>query len=224
MHRLRLIALICAALCALPAAALAQPTGGTQYGDPAATRPTALPARDVILLGRTMHVRGTLSGAAFASRLPNGNTLIADANNSRAVEVDPTDVVVWEYATNTETGSNTSPLPTRAVRLANGNTLIADQLNHRVIEVTPDKQIVFTQGQLNMPGNGDNLLNGPYDAKAINDFTGLTNPKGAGDDEEEVDDQGSDQGQNSQGNQGQSNQGQHSQSQNGPNHNGPNQG
>jgi len=172
----------------------------------------------------TFTAGGTVSGAAFASRLPNGNTLIADANNSRAVEVDPTDAVVWEYATNTETGSNTSPLPTRAVRLANGNTLIADQLNHRVIEVTPDKQIVFTQGQLNMPGNGDNLLNGPYDAKAINDFTGLTNPKGAGDDEEEVDDQGSDQGRNSQGNQGQSNQGQHSQSQNGPNHNGPNQG
>ena len=35
MHRLRLIALICAALCALPAAAFAQPTGGTQYSDPA---------------------------------------------------------------------------------------------------------------------------------------------------------------------------------------------
>ena len=64
MDRLRLIALTCAALCALPAAALALPTGGTQYGDPAATAPTALPARDAILLGRTMHVRGTLSGAA----------------------------------------------------------------------------------------------------------------------------------------------------------------
>jgi peptidoglycan lytic transglycosylase len=64
MDRLRLIALTCAALCALPAAALAQPTGGTRYGDPAATKPTALPARDAILLGRTMHVRGTLSGAA----------------------------------------------------------------------------------------------------------------------------------------------------------------
>jgi len=64
MHRLRLIALICAALCAPPAAAFAQPTGGTQYSDPAATQPTAVPARDVILLGRTMHVRGTLQGAA----------------------------------------------------------------------------------------------------------------------------------------------------------------
>jgi rare lipoprotein A len=63
-HRHRHLALLCAALCALPAAALAQSTGGTQYLDPAATAPTALPARDVILLGNTMHVRGTLSGAA----------------------------------------------------------------------------------------------------------------------------------------------------------------
>ncbi|TML07684.1 MAG: hypothetical protein E6G41_04010 [Actinobacteria bacterium] len=64
MTRLRLIALTCAATCALPAAAFAQPTGGTEFGDPAATKPTALPAQDAILLGRTMHVRGTLSGAA----------------------------------------------------------------------------------------------------------------------------------------------------------------
>ena len=64
MNRRRLIALISAAMCALPVAALAQPTGGTQFGDPAATQPTALPAQDAILLGRTMHVRGTLSGAA----------------------------------------------------------------------------------------------------------------------------------------------------------------
>src|SRR6266496_4432349 len=63
-HRHRPLALLCAALCALPAAALAQSTGGTQYLDPAATAPTALVARDVILLGNTMHVRGTLSGAA----------------------------------------------------------------------------------------------------------------------------------------------------------------
>src|SRR4051794_33435241 len=64
MSRLRRIAMTCAALCALPAAAFAQPTGGTRYGDPAAAAPTALPASDAILLGHTMHVRGTLTGAA----------------------------------------------------------------------------------------------------------------------------------------------------------------
>jgi hypothetical protein len=119
---------------------------------------------------------GTLSGVAFASRLPNGNTLITDSNHNRVVEVDPDDAVVWEYVTNTLAGSNPNPLPTRAVRLRNGNTLISDQFNNRVIEVTPDKQIAFQQGQLNVPGSGFNLLNGPYDAKKIGDFTGLTPP------------------------------------------------
>jgi hypothetical protein len=62
MNRPALIALLCAALCALPAVALAA-SGGTQYGDPAVAAPTALPAGDAVLLGHVMHVRGTLPGA-----------------------------------------------------------------------------------------------------------------------------------------------------------------
>jgi hypothetical protein len=119
---------------------------------------------------------GAVSGAAFASRLSNGNTLITDSNSSRIVEVDAADSTVWEYFTNTEAASNAAPLPTRAVRLKNGHTLISDQYNNRVIEVTHDKQIVFQQGQLNVLGSGFNFLNGPYDAKAIGDYTGLTAP------------------------------------------------
>ena len=38
--------------------------------------------------------RGTVSGAAFASRLHNGNTLITDANNNRIVEVNAADAPV----------------------------------------------------------------------------------------------------------------------------------
>jgi hypothetical protein len=67
-------------------------------------------------------------------------------------------------------------LPTRAIRLHNGNTLISDQFNDRVIEVTPAGKIVFRQGQLNVPADGFDQLNGPYDAKQIGDFTGLTPP------------------------------------------------
>jgi hypothetical protein len=119
---------------------------------------------------------GTVRGAAFASRLPGGNTLITDSNNNRAVEVDPSDVMVWQYVTNTQSGSNANPLPTRAIRLLNGDTLISDQFNNRVMEVTRGKQIVFQQGKLNVPGSGFDRLNGPYDAKAIGDFTGLTPP------------------------------------------------
>lgn len=126
-------------------------------------------------IAKTFTAGGTVSGAAFASRLPNGDTLITDSNNNRAVEVDGNDNVVWQYFTNTPLG-NPAPLPTRAIRLHNGNTLISDQFNNRVIEVTEAGQIVFQQGALNVMGNGFNLLNGPYDAKQIGDFTGLTPP------------------------------------------------
>lgn len=118
-----------------------------------------------------------LNGAAFASRLPSGNTLITDSNNNRIIEVTPALSVAWTYATNTRTGSNPNPLPTRGVRLANGDTLISDQFNHQVIEVNPAKTIVFSYGQLNVAGAGAGQLNGPYDAKVVGDFTGLTPPQ-----------------------------------------------
>jgi hypothetical protein len=123
---------------------------------------------------RTFTAKGTVSGVAFASRLENGNTLLTDSNNSRIVEVGPADQVVWQFQT--DTGTNTSPLPTRAVRLRNGHTLISDQFNHRVIEVTRQGRIVFTEGVLNQLGFGGRLLNSPYDAKVIGDYTGLTPP------------------------------------------------
>ena len=125
---------------------------------------------------KTFTIGGALNTAAFASRLPNGDTLITDSGNNRAVEVDATDHIVWQYVTNTGANSNPNPNPTRAIRLANGNTLISDQFNNRVIEVTASGNIVFQQGQTNVLGNGFNQLNGPYDAKQIRDFTGLTPP------------------------------------------------
>jgi hypothetical protein len=128
----------------------------------------------------TFTAGGTVSGVAFASRLPNGDTLLTDSNNSRAVEVDKHDNVVWQYVTNTEPGSNPMPLPTRAIRLANGNTIISDQFNHRVIIVDHAGNIVKSYGTLNVSGYGTHNtsegLFGPYDAKVIGDFTGLTFP------------------------------------------------
>jgi hypothetical protein len=128
----------------------------------------------------TFTIGGTASGVAFASRLDNGDTLITDSNNNRVVEVDANDRIVWQYATNTGSGSNPNPLPTRAVRTAAGNTLISDQFNHRVIAVSPQGQIIASFGNLNMPGYGTanttQGLNGPYDAKVVGDYTGLTPP------------------------------------------------
>jgi hypothetical protein len=133
---------------------------------------------------RTFTAGNSVSGAAFASRLANGHTLITDSNNNRAVEVDENDSIVWEYVTNAMPGSNPVPLPTRAIRLSNGNTLISDQFNNRVIEVTRGKKIIFQQGKLNVAGKGFNRLNGPYDAKRIGDFTGLTPPFDSDDEED----------------------------------------
>jgi len=128
----------------------------------------------------TFSAGGTVSGMAFASRLPNGNTLLTDSNNSRIVEVDPSDAVVWQYFTNTQSGSNPNPSPTRAIRLRNGNTIISDQFNQRVIVVNQAKVIVASFGNLNSSGYGtmntSQGLNGPYDAKVIGDYTGLTPP------------------------------------------------
>ena len=125
---------------------------------------------------KTFTIGGSLNAAAFASRLPNGHTLITDSGNNRIVEVNSADQIVWQYVTNNGANSNPNPNPTRGVRLANGNTLISDQFNNRVIEVTPGGHIVFQQGKTNVIGNGFNRLNGPYDAKQIGDFTGLTPP------------------------------------------------
>ena len=124
---------------------------------------------------------GTTSGVAFASRLSNGNTLITDSNNARIVEVDKHDNTVWQYFTNLRAGSNPTPLPTRAVRLANGNTLISDQFNDQVIEVTTtvSTTIVASYGTINVPGfspSTASVMNAPYSAYVIGDYTGLTVP------------------------------------------------
>jgi len=128
---------------------------------------------------QTFTAGGTLSGVAFASRLPNGHTLITDSNNNRIVELNDHDKILWSYQTNTQPGSNPNPLPTRAVRLkAGGTTLISDQFNHRVILVSRGGKILQQWGTLNVPGFGTAStaqgLNAPYDAKAIGDNTGLT--------------------------------------------------
>jgi hypothetical protein len=123
----------------------------------------------------TFTAGNTVSGVAFASRLPNGDTLLTDSNDYGIVEVNSSDGVVWQYYTNDPLG-NPTPFPTRAVRLKNGDTLISDQYNDRVIEVDPLFNIDFQQGLLNVDGTGFNELNAPYDAKVIGDYTGLTPP------------------------------------------------
>jgi hypothetical protein len=113
---------------------------------------------------------------AFASRLPNGDTLITDSGHSRIVEVNRKKHVVFEYFTNTATNSASSPLPTNAVRTTGGRTIIADQFNHRVVVINHQKRTVFQYGQTNVFGNTAGLLDGPYTAFQIGNYTGQTRP------------------------------------------------
>src|SRR6266481_4132815 len=161
-------------------------------GAPAGSEPTCpngCPDNRVMLVNPAGHIvwqygQAGVSGSGFDqlntpvqnTRLPNGNTLITDSNNNRILEVDSSGNVVFTYNTNTRPGSVSNPLPTRAVRLKNGNTLISDQFNMQVIEIDPNQNIVFTQGTIGVPGNGFDLLNAPYDAKVVGDYTGLTPP------------------------------------------------
>ena len=118
------------------------------------------------------------NGPTFASRESDGNTLICDTGNNRVLEVDPAGTLFWLYNTSLRQGSVPNPRPSRAVRLRNGHILISDQFNQQVIEITQDKQIVYTYGTLagaTRTGVAADL-NGPHDAKAIGDFTGLPIP------------------------------------------------
>ncbi|MGH9431228.1 MAG: hypothetical protein ACRD3T_06770 [Terriglobia bacterium] len=117
-----------------------------------------------------------LNGAAFASRICNGDTVITDSNNNRVLEVDSNSNVVSTYYTNTQPGSITNPLPTRAIRMCNGNTLISNQFDGQVIEIDPQQNIVLAFGKIGV--NGPMTLNAPYDAKVIGDYTGITPPFG----------------------------------------------
>ncbi len=134
----------------------------------------------------TFTASGALGAVAFASRLPNGNTLLTDAGNAMAVEVDAHDSVVWSCATNLDPASNPAPSPSRAIRLQNGNTIISDQYNNRVFVVdhqTPCNIVTSWGLPLDMgnntgfgTSNASQGLNGPYDAKVLGDYTGLTPP------------------------------------------------
>ena len=162
--------------------------GHILIADEGATPPRAIEVTRNHQIVATFTASGSLGAVAFASRLDNGNTLLTDAGNSRAVEVDALDNVVWQFATDTDPLSVAAPLPTRAVRLQNGDTLISDQFNNRVIRVNHAGQIVMSYG-LPLAGGGaigNNVgydlhttqkgLYSPYDAKIVGDYTGLTPP------------------------------------------------
>lgn len=77
-----------------------------------------------------------LNAPTQAFRLPNGNTLIADSENRRVLEVNPKGEMAWSFDTGIEkaSGGAFSFVPVRMIRMGNGNTVVFSPMY--VIEVT----------------------------------------------------------------------------------------
>ncbi len=98
---------------------------------------------ELVSQGCPRGVPGNLEMPLSVERLPNGNTLIADAGDeagfgSEVIEVDPIGNIVWHFDDHGRLRFAHS-----ARRMANGNTLITDTTNNRLLAVTPDKRIVM---------------------------------------------------------------------------------
>jgi hypothetical protein len=109
---------------------------------------------------------------AYASRLPNGNTLITDRTDDLILEVAADGGVVWTYH---DVGDAGPTGPTRAVRLTNGHTLISNETDNRVFEIDNGNPPAIVASYHTLPADGG-TLNGPHDAKRVNDYNGITQP------------------------------------------------
>jgi len=133
---------------------------------------------------------GQLYDGYSATRLANGNTLIADNQGCRVLEVRSSDYnpsapnfgftaasIVWSYGVGGELGSTHGyaegylDWPRTAVRLANGNTLITDQAAARALEVTPGGHVVWSYGTPGVQGREDGQLFEPSGAVRLPDGT-----------------------------------------------------
>ncbi len=100
-----------------------------------------------------------------------GNLLISDQFNNRAVEVDPESrTIVWSFGSGNPSLCNPGPGaiigPNDAERLGDGLTLLAGTgipgcADNRVIVVTHHGDIVWQYGQAGIAGSGPNQLNVP---------------------------------------------------------------
>lgn len=82
-----------------------------------------------------------LFGPQFATRLPNGNTLIADTHHHRVLEVNLRGEIVWEYVGQVRSNRLN---PIWADRLSNGNTLVAFNNYSLLVELNPEGASVWS--------------------------------------------------------------------------------
>jgi len=91
-----------------------------------------------------------LSNPNAAELLANGNILISDENNNRAIEVThtPSSTIVATF-----TAHDTVSGMAFASRLPNGNTLLTDSNNSRIVEVDPNDNPVWEYFTNSRPGS-----------------------------------------------------------------------
>lgn len=107
--------------------------------------------------------RGDLLWAHNADRLSNGNVLISDTHNNRAIIVDPTGTIQWS-------SDNVIPLTDGSEfnylndvnQLDNGNLLISGRDNHRIVEITRLGEVVWQFGETGVGGSNGSHLKGPH--------------------------------------------------------------
>lgn len=131
--------------------------------------------------GEAGYGAGQLMDAFSATRLANGNTLIADNQGCRVIEVTPAGAIAWQVGVAGELASEHGfaagyiDWPRTAQRLdANPNdgvftTLISDETGQRVIEVDQNGAIVWQYGQNGVAGTGPGQLFDPSSAVRLPD-------------------------------------------------------
>ncbi|TDB36971.1 MAG: hypothetical protein D9V44_10750 [Actinobacteria bacterium] len=126
---------------------------------------------------------GQLFDAFSATRLAGGNTLIADNQGCRVIEVTPGGDIAWQYGVAGEPASAHAyalgylDWPRTAQRIdprpGDGlfTTLIADEPGQRVIEVDQSGAVIWQYGQNGVPGTGPGQLFDPSQAVELPDGT-----------------------------------------------------
>jgi len=126
--------------------------------------------------GNNTNPNEQLSSPNSAEYLCNGNYLISDESNNRALEVTRHDRVVKIF-----TATNTLGACAFASRLPNGNTLLTDSTNSKVVEVNCDDvpvwQYITNADPLSIPNpspsrairlkNGDTIISNQFNNQVI---------------------------------------------------------
>jgi hypothetical protein len=119
-----------------------------------------------------------LNNPNSAEQLANGDILIADENNNRAIEVNRSKAIVHSWSGN-YAGTDLSGVAF-ASKLPNGNILLTDSNNNRVLEIDGANNVVWSYSTADPAGNaaplptravrlrnGDTLISDQFNDRVI---------------------------------------------------------